>query len=149
MTALLPPDIAYVENFHRDINSAALKMFADQEASLVDDLEKNRKIIIANINAGPLSPTDKRITIDNLAAQVSRLKAEISTIYESVMSDIWRLNDAIVLPYAQGIYNADTELIKGLANVEQDFTRILRELLSQYDAIEQEYIRQVDEIFPH
>lgn len=149
MTAISQPDIAYVENSHRDINSAALKMFADQEAALFDDLEKNRKTIISNINAGSLSPTDKRLTIDNLAAQVSKLKAEISTIYESVMTDICKLNDAIVLPYAQGICNADTELIKGLTNVEQDFTRIIRELLSQYDSIEQEYIRQIQEIFPH
>lgn len=146
LAALNVPDVTFVENMHRDINTATLKIFTDQETAFLDELEKNRKAVIAKINAATATPVEKRLEIDSISMPVSRVKKEISTIYEVMMNDIWKLNESIMLPYARGIIGADEEIMKGLANFEQDTTKVVREILNQYDLIDQEFTKQIDEV---
>lgn len=121
----------------------------DQETALTDELEKYHTVAVAYINAGSLLPIDKRLETVNMLLPLLKIKSDISAIFSTIMPDIWKLSDIVIVPYVNGIVNADVELVSGLNTIEQEFSNAVREVLNLYDQVDQEFGKEIEEIMAH
>lgn len=143
------PDISYVQNIRKDVNTVALKVFSEQETALFDELEKYHNAAVTSINAGTRSPIDKRLETVNMSLPLFKIKSDISAIFSTIMPDIWKLSDIVIVPYVNGIVSADVDMVRGLNALEHEFTNAVRDVLNLYDQVEQEFAREIDEILRH